>query len=160
MMILSGFRTARRATGLAAAGLAVVLLTGCSGGAAEAELAYKADYAAHPHLRVTGYPSTGTLGVVQQVVWRLAEGAEGRLAELGVSDGMSASDGMDGAAASAAWVREFGRGAQGAVTADFQDDPAERQTVVLTFHDTGQVKELVLRPGGRDGGDGCRVVLR
>ncbi|MEU8515346.1 amidase domain-containing protein [Kitasatospora sp. NPDC048722] len=120
----------------------------------DAELQFRSDYSSHPHLEVTGYPVPGTLDVVQQVVWRIADGSGDRLAKLGTSDG------GDAGSISAAWVREFRKGAQGAVTADFQDDPTDRQTVVVTFHDTGQTKELTLRPGGRNGEDGWRVALR
>ncbi|MFI5648632.1 hypothetical protein [Kitasatospora sp. NPDC051705] len=136
-----------------AAVLSAALVAGC-GGPSDAELEYAGDYAAHLHLEVTGYPVTETLGLVQQVMWRLADGSRDRLAKLGTTDG------GDAGVTSDAWIREYRRGAQGPVTADFQDDPTQRQTVVLTFHDTGQVKELLLRPAGRDGGDGWQVVLR
>ncbi|MDH6711390.1 hypothetical protein P3T27_008148 [Kitasatospora sp. MAA19] len=139
-----------------AAALSAILLAGCSSGPSDAELAYVGDYAGHPHLRVTGYPVTGTLGLVQQAVWRLADGSADRLEKLAASEG-SAAERRDTAAA---WVRDYQQGAKGSVTADFGDDPANRQTVVLSFHGTGQVKELQLRLDGRDGGDGWRILMR
>ncbi|MFJ9697773.1 hypothetical protein [Kitasatospora sp. NPDC101183] len=149
-------RPRRQACGAAlAAVLASVALAGCAGGPSDAELEYLGDYAGHPHLKVTGYPTTETLGLVQQVVWRTADGSEDRLTKLTVSDGTTA----ERKEASAAMVRDYGKGAQGAVTADFQDDVVNRQTVVLTFHDTGQVKELHLRPDGHAGEDGWKVRL-
>ncbi|MFJ2781668.1 MULTISPECIES: hypothetical protein [unclassified Kitasatospora] len=140
----------------AAALLSAALLAGCSSGPSDAELEYAGDYANHPHLRVTGYPATATLGLVQQVVWRLADGSGDRLEKLAASDG----PGDARRTAADAWVRDYQRGAQGSVTADFQDDPANRQTVVLTFHDTGQSKELLLRLDGNGGADGWRVLLK
>ncbi|MBP0454463.1 hypothetical protein J5Y04_33765 [Kitasatospora sp. RG8] len=139
-----------------AAVLSAALAAVCSSGAPDAELAHAGDYAAHPHLRVTGYPVPGTLDVVQQVVWRLADGAGGRLEKLASSDGSAAEH----RAAAAAWVGEYQQGARGSVTADFGDDPADRQTVRLGFHDTGQVKELTLRLDGRAGDAGWRVLLK
>ncbi|MFD0276137.1 hypothetical protein ACFVHB_19820 [Kitasatospora sp. NPDC127111] len=139
-----------------AAVLSAALLAGCSDdGAQDRRLAFAADYAAHPHLKVTGCPVPETLGLVQQVVWRLADGSAERLAPLAAAEG--SADGRR--AAAEAWVRDYARGAAGEVTADFGDDPAERQTVRLTFHGTGQVKELTLRPDGPDGGAGWRVLL-
>ncbi|MFJ9953525.1 hypothetical protein [Kitasatospora sp. NPDC091207] len=138
-----------------AAVLSAALLAGCSSGADDAELRFAADYAARPHLQVTGYPVPGTLGLVQRVVWRLADGSDEQLAELGAAEGSAAGR----RAAAAAWVRAYGQGAAGRVTADFGDDPAERQSVRLAFQDTGQVKELTLRPDGPGGEDGWRVLL-
>ncbi|MFI6157994.1 hypothetical protein ACIBCA_35520 [Kitasatospora sp. NPDC051170] len=143
-------RTAALAVLLASAALA-----GC-GGPSDAELEYAGDYAGHPHLKVAGYPTTDTLGLVQQVVWRLADGSSDRLTKLAASEG-TADQRKD---ASAAWVRDYGKGAQGAVTAEFGDDPTGRQAVVLTFHDTGQVKEIQLRQDGHAGEDGWKVLLK
>ncbi|MEV7188257.1 hypothetical protein [Kitasatospora sp. NPDC093102] len=135
--------------------LSAALLAGCSSGAEDARLQHAADYSAHPHLKVTGYPVPETLGLVQQVVWRLADGSADRLVKLAAAEGPTDAR----RAAAEEWVRTYGPGAAGEVTADFGDDPANRQTVRLTFHGTGQVKELTLRMDGPDGGGGWRVLL-
>jgi hypothetical protein len=41
------------------------------------DLQYETDYANHEPLHVFGYPSTGSLQVVQEVVWRIADGKAG-----------------------------------------------------------------------------------
>jgi hypothetical protein len=145
----------RPVTAVLAAALSAALLAGCSSGAEEARLEHSADYSAHPHLKVTGYPVPETLGLAQQVVWRLADGSADRLVKLAAAEGTADAR----RAAAEEWVRAYGPGAAGEVTAHFGDDPANRQTVRLTFHGTGQVKELTLRLDGRDGGGGWRVLL-
>ncbi|WP_380281445.1 hypothetical protein [Kitasatospora purpeofusca] len=135
--------------------LAAALLAGCSSTGEDARLEHAADYAAHPHLAVTGYPVPESLGLVQQVVWRLADGSAERLVKLAAAEGPADAR----RTVAEEWVRTYGPGAAGEVTADFGDDPANRQTVRLTFHRTGQVKELTLRPDGADGGGGWRVLL-
>ncbi|WP_406087503.1 hypothetical protein [Kitasatospora purpeofusca] len=145
----------RPVTAALAAVLSAALLAGCSSGAGNARLEHAADYAAHPHLRVTGYPVPETLGLVQQVVWRLADGSADRLVKLAAAEGPADAR----RAAAEEWVRTYGADAAGEVSADFGDDPASRQTVRLTFHGSGRVKELTLRP--EDSGDGVwRVLLR
>ncbi|GAA1098628.1 MULTISPECIES: hypothetical protein [Kitasatospora] len=145
----------RALTGLAAAALALslALTAGCSAGASEQQLQYETDYSNHPHLEVTGYPTTETLGVVQRVVWGMADGTAERLADLAHPEGSDAAH----RATAADWIREYRKGAQGKVTAEFQDDPMERQSVQLTFHDTGQATVLDLRP---DIETGWRVVMK
>ncbi|WP_405007455.1 hypothetical protein OHV13_28355 [Kitasatospora purpeofusca] len=145
----------RPVTAALAAVLSAALLAGCSSGAGNARLEHAADYAAHPHLRVTGYPVPETLGLVQQVVWRLADGSADRLVKLSAAEGPADAR----RAAAEEWIRTYGADAAGEVGADFGDDPANRQTVRLTFHGSGRVKELTLRP--EDSGDGVwRVLLR
>ncbi|MER7708727.1 hypothetical protein ABTX81_38355 [Kitasatospora sp. NPDC097605] len=138
-----------------AAVLSAALLAGCSSDGGDARLEHAADYAGHPHLEVTGYPVPETLGLVQQVVWRLADGSAERLVKLAAAEGPADAR----RAVAEEWVRAYGPGAAGKVTAEFGDDPASRQTVRLTFQVTGQVKELTLRPDGADGGGGWRVLL-
>lgn len=138
-----------------AAVLSAGLLAGCSSGAEEARLEHSADYSAHPHLKVTGYPVPETLGLVQQVVWRLADGSADRLVKLAAAEGTADAR----RAAAEVWIRDYGPAAAGEVTADFGDDPANRQTVRITFHATGRVKELTLRLDGRDGSGDWRVML-
>ncbi|WP_327074790.1 hypothetical protein OG196_36225 [Kitasatospora purpeofusca] len=138
--------------------LSAALLAGCSSDAGNARLEHAADYAARPHLRVTGYPVPETLGLVQQVVWRLADGSADRLVELAAAEGPAAAR----RTAAEEWIRTYGADAAAEVSAEFGDDPASRQTVLLTFHGSGRVKELTLRPedaGGSDIGT-WRVLLR
>jgi hypothetical protein len=124
--------------------VAAVLGAGLLGGCASAndqELRYAGDYAGHRPLAVVGYPSAGSLQVVQEVVWGLAEGDAGRLAALGADDGDA--DVVRKTALN--WIAAFGKGARGEVTAEFYDEGSERQVVVLYFHGTGQTKELTAR---------------
>ncbi|MEV6978261.1 hypothetical protein [Kitasatospora sp. NPDC093806] len=120
------------------------------------ELRYADDYARHEPLRVVGYPSVGSLRLTQEVVWRLADGSSGELADLATSDGSAA----EAKATAANWVRSFQQGATGPVAAEFHDEGSVRQTVVLYFERTGQVKQLNLRLDGNAGSDGWRVQLR
>ncbi|MFJ4097594.1 hypothetical protein ACIPYS_39040 [Kitasatospora sp. NPDC089913] len=119
-------------------------------------LRYADDYAAHEPLRVVGYPSTGSLRLTQEVVWRLADGSRNGLAALATSDGSAAE--ADTTAAN--WVRSFQQGAQGPVTAEFHGEGSVRQSVVLYFERSGQVKQLKLRLDGNGGADGWRILLR
>ncbi|GAA5021780.1 hypothetical protein [Kitasatospora paranensis] len=130
-------------------------LAGCSG-PSDRELEYAADYAGHPHLKVVGYPAADTLAVAQQVVWRLGDGEAGRLASMATSDGTA----DEHRATAANWVNAFGLGARGEVTADFYDAGEDRQTVVLYFHATGQVKDITMRLDGTAGEDGMRLAMR
>ncbi|MFC9814063.1 hypothetical protein ACFVJM_18555 [Streptomyces virginiae] len=141
--------------GALVAALALGVLTGCSAddGAAEAE--YAGDYSSHPPLSVVGYPSTGTLGITQQVVWRIADGQVGELADLG-------DPGKDrGTTQKTAenWIAAFRKGAGGKVTAEFYDEGSYRQTVVLYLHGTGQIKEIYILPAHVDGKGVFRVSM-
>ncbi|MFF4819116.1 hypothetical protein ACFY2K_31580 [Kitasatospora sp. NPDC001309] len=119
-------------------------------------LDYVNDYASHEPLRVVGYPSTGTLHLTQQIVWRLADGSEGSLATMATSDG----SGAEARSTAANWVRTFREGAQGPVTAEFHGEGEVRQSVVLYFGRTRQVKQFRLRLDGNGGADGWRVLMR
>ncbi|MER5400784.1 hypothetical protein [Streptomyces sp. NPDC002599] len=139
-------------TAALAAGVLFAALTGCS---STDDVRYAEDYAGHEPLHVLGYPSTGSLGVTQQLVWRLADDSPDRLAALATGDG------GEHAARSTAdnWIKAFGKGAGGKVTADFHDEGSERQTVVLYFQDTGQRKEINVRLDGNAGDDGWHVLM-
>ncbi|MFD9123616.1 hypothetical protein [Kitasatospora sp. NPDC059571] len=142
------------AAGMLAAG-AAAFAAGCSG-QAEAGTAYASDYANHRHLKVVGYPAVDTLQLTQQAVWRMADGETERLAALAGPDGSA----DEHRATAANWVAAFGRGARGEVTAEFYDAGEDRQTVVLYFHDTGQVKDFRMRLAGHAGADGMRLSMR
>ncbi|MFI6645720.1 hypothetical protein [Streptomyces sp. NPDC050504] len=114
-------------------------LAGCSS-VTQDELDYQTDYSQHEPLRVVGYPSHNTLRVVQQVVWRLADGDVGGLADLAVEDGSPRKTARN-------WVDAFGEGAKGEVTADFYDEGSVRQVAVLYFKKTGQMKDIQVRIG-------------
>lgn len=135
--------------------LALGVLTGCSPEHDADDLQYAGDYSSHPPLAVVGYPSTGTLGITQQVVWRIADGKVGELASL-------ADDAQDdGVARKTAenWITAFGKGARGKVTAEFYDEGSYRQTVVLYLHGTGQIKEIYVLPGGPEHPGAWRVSM-
>lgn len=155
--------TALRAAVLCSA-LAVGLLTGCSAGDGDGGgAAYAGDYASHEPLAVVGYPSAGSLRITQQVLWRLADGKAADLASLADGDGDGAKDeGAKGDAETTAenWVKAFGKGARGKVTADFYDEGSTRQVVVLYFHDTAQIKEIQVRSAQDGVEDGWRVSMR
>ncbi|MFE1285756.1 hypothetical protein [Streptomyces sp. NPDC058751] len=138
-----------------AAGVLLATLTGCSSADDTAGTRYAEDYAGHEPLHVLGYPSTGSLGVTQQLVWRIADDSPDRLAELATDDG------DEDAARSTAenWIKAFGKGAGGKVTADFYDEGSERQTVVLYFRNTGQTKEISVRLDGDAGDSGWHVLM-
>ncbi|MFJ7248869.1 hypothetical protein ACIQWA_31155 [Kitasatospora sp. NPDC098652] len=119
-------------------------------------LRYADDYAQHEPLRVTGYPSAGSLRLTQEVVWRLADGSRGKLAAMATSDGSAA----EANTTAANWVTTFHEGATGPVTAEFHGEASERQTVVLYFERTRQVKQINLRLDGNAGEDGWKVSMR
>ncbi|MFE3325406.1 hypothetical protein [Streptomyces sp. NPDC059176] len=141
-------RTARAAVTT----LALCVLPSCSL-TDDAPSRYAQDYAEHEPLRVVGYPSSGSLQVVQQVVWRIADGDADALRALAGSDGTRSET----QATAGAWIRHFRTGARGKVTADFYDEGGERQTVVLYFHGTSQRAAVDVRLDGVGGEDGWRV---
>ncbi|MGW3496812.1 hypothetical protein [Streptomyces sp. NPDC001020] len=114
---------------------------------------YETDYANHEPLHVFGYPSTGSLQVVQEVVWRIADGKAGDLEKLATSD----STDSETRKTAANWIKSFQKGAKGKVAANFYDEASERQVVVLYFQDTHQVKEITVRVDGPEDDDGWRV---
>lgn len=124
-----------------AAALTGGLLTGCTSD--DESLTYQTDYSNHRPLKVVGYPSTGSLQIVQAAVWRLADGDVAGLAELAVDDTHSDATARN-------WVKAFGPAAEGDVTADFYDEGSVRQVVVLYFAKSGQIKEIEARRGGED----------
>ncbi|MFD3875856.1 hypothetical protein [Streptomyces sp. NPDC058623] len=137
-----------------AAGVGLLLLTGCSS-TDEADIRYASAYGYHPPLAVVGYPSTGTLGIAQELVWGIAEADPERLASL-------AGDKADTPAAKATagnWVDAFGDGARGQVTADFYDEGSKRQLVVLYFHKTQQVKAVMVAIWGNAEVGGWCVIM-
>ncbi|WP_327683273.1 hypothetical protein [Kitasatospora sp. NBC_00458] len=138
------------AAAVAASGATAWWLSGDDG------LRYADDYAGHEPLRVVGYPSTGSLRLTQEVVWRLADGSHDELAALATSDGSAAEAGTT----AENWVRSFQEGARGPVTAEFHGEGSVRQSVVLYFERSRQVKQLKLRLDGIGGADGWRVLLR
>ncbi|MFI9625497.1 hypothetical protein [Streptomyces sp. NPDC052042] len=123
-------------------------LAGCS---TDDGTAYQSDYTTHQPLRVVGYPSTGSLDVVQKAVWRLADGDAAGLAALAAQGGRADVTARN-------WVRAFGVAARSEVTADFYDEGSTRQVVVLYFagSDTErkpakqaeQIKEIEVRLDG------------
>ncbi|MET7971591.1 hypothetical protein ABZW44_00670 [Streptomyces mirabilis] len=142
-------------TGALAASVLFAALTGCSSTDDTADTRYAKEYTGHEPLHVLGYPSTGSLGVTQQLVWRIADASADRLAALATGDG-----GKDAARSTADnWIKAFGKGAGGKVAADFYDEGSERQTVVLYFQDTGQTKEISVRLDGNAGDDGWHVLM-
>ncbi|MFJ9944514.1 hypothetical protein [Streptomyces erythrochromogenes] len=146
-------RRRRALRGALAAALVLGVLTGCSSKYDAAEAEYAGDYSAHPPLSVVGYPSTGTLGITQQVVWRIADGQVDELADLGDPD----KDRGTAEKTAENWIAAFRKGAGGKVTAEFYDEGSYRQTVVLYLHGTGQIKELYIQPANVDGEGVFRV---
>ncbi|MEU9088488.1 hypothetical protein [Streptomyces sp. NPDC048357] len=57
------------------------------------------------------------------------------------------------------WITAFGKGARGKVTAEFYDEGSIRQTVVLYFHGTEQIKHINVRTVGGGNKDEWRVVM-
>ncbi|MEU9233596.1 amidase domain-containing protein [Streptomyces subrutilus] len=135
--------------------LALVVLTGCSADYDADDVQYAGDYSSHPPLAVVGYPSTKTLGITQQVVWRIADGRAEELASLGDPDHDKAATRRT----AENWIAAFGRGARGKVTAEFYDEGSYRQMVVLYLHDTGQIKAINVRPVSDDHKDVYRVSM-
>ncbi|MET9296936.1 hypothetical protein [Streptomyces sp. NPDC003077] len=152
----TGTRIARRPARAVAAGLVLGALAACSPSAGATEATYASDYTAHEPLRVVGYPSTGSLRVTQETVWRIADGTAEQLAALATGDGSE----NEARKTADNWIKGFRKGARGKVTADFYDEGSERQTVVLYFHGTRQVKELSVRLDGNAGEDGWHVLMR
>ncbi|MFJ3175990.1 hypothetical protein ACIPJK_35190 [Streptomyces roseus] len=134
--------------------LALVALSGCSADD-EADLRYAGDYSSHPPLAVVGYPSMGTLGITQQVVWRIADGKAGELTSLADPD----QDKATTEKTAENWIAAFRKGAGGAVTAEFYDEGSYRQTIVLYLHGTSQIKEIEVRPVSVDGKGVWRVSM-
>ncbi|MEU6867929.1 hypothetical protein ABZ924_32625 [Streptomyces sp. NPDC046876] len=126
--------------------LALGALTACSAEDNAADLQYAGDYSSHPPLAVVGYPSTGTLEITQQLVWRIADGKVGELAALAPDE--TDDDTVEKTAQN--WIAAFRKGAGGKVTAEFYDEGSYRQTVVLYLHDTGQIKEIYVQPATVD----------
>ena len=132
----------RTLLGCALAAGALLTVTACSSD--DSTSAYQTDYTGYEPLHVVGYPSTGSLGVVQEAVWRLADGDTDALADLSVEDGPAEKTARN-------WVESFGRAAKGEVTADFYDEGSTRQTVVLYFSaKSRQTKEITARIGDDD----------
>ncbi|MEW5534646.1 hypothetical protein [Streptomyces virginiae] len=146
-------------TALAAApACAVLLLTGCSADYDADDVRYAGDYSSHPPLAVVGYPSTGTLGITQQVVWRIADGKADALAALTDDEGAEAEAAAGKTAEN--WIAAFHKGAGGQVTAEFYDEGSYRQMVVLYLHDTGQIKAINVRPTSTGTKDIWRVSMK
>ncbi|MFF0741142.1 hypothetical protein ACFYVL_12155 [Streptomyces sp. NPDC004111] len=143
-MRVRGFRAAGGLT----AGAGFALLAGCS---SYGEMDYVNDYASHEPLRAVGYPSTGSLEMVQRVVWRLADGDVEGLAALAAEDlpvEGGSTDFADMARKTARnWVDTFGEAARGDVTADFYGEGSVRQSVILYFGKSGRTKEISVRIG-------------
>ncbi|WAU79543.1 hypothetical protein O1Q96_07165 [Streptomyces sp. Qhu-G9] len=137
----------RMLLGCALATGALLTVTACSSD--DTLSAYQSDYTGHEPLHVVGYPSTGSLGVVQKAVWLLADGDTDALADLAAEDGSAEETARN-------WVKTFGKGAEGEVTADFYDEGSTRQTVVLYFATSRQTKEITARLGEDDA---WRIVL-
>ncbi|MFC5217214.1 hypothetical protein [Streptomyces coerulescens] len=118
-----------------------VCLTACGDDDGPAE--YQTAYTSHEPLQVTGHPSTGSLGTVQQIVWHLADEDAEALAALH-------TEGGDAGAEARAWIKAYGADAQGKVTADFLDEGSVRQDVVLHFAESRRTQELTVRIGDDD----------
>ncbi|MEV6212070.1 hypothetical protein [Kitasatospora sp. NPDC051914] len=108
-----------RTSALFAAGLTLAVVVVYLGISSDPDVEYANDYADHSALQGAGYPSTGTLEVVQKAVWRMADGDAGRLSALATSDG-SKTQALTNARI---WVEAFGKGAQGRATAEFVTPP-------------------------------------
>jgi len=117
------------------------LLTACGDDNGPTE--YQTAYTNHRPLQVTGHPSTGSLGTVQEIVWHLADQDADALADLNTEEG-------DGRAEARAWIKAYGADAQGKVTADFLDEGSVRQDVVLHFAKSRRTQELTVRIGDDD----------
>ncbi|MEU5806938.1 hypothetical protein [Streptomyces sp. NPDC047718] len=135
--------------------LCCAALAACAplGAAAGADVRYAEDFDRHAPLRVEGYPSAGSLRLVQQVVWRIADGSPDRLEDLATGDAPP----RQRADTARRWIAEFGGEAAGRATAVFCGPGDARQTVVLRFPGTGRTKVLHVRVDGAGGEDGWRV---
>ncbi|MFF6910695.1 hypothetical protein ACFY9Q_32720 [Streptomyces sp. NPDC012389] len=123
-------------TAALALSLGALSLTACSSD--DDLLDYQTDYANHQPLRVTGYPSAGSLRTVQQIVWHLADRDADALAALHTEDG-------DAGSTARAWIKTYSKDAQGQVTADFLDEGSVRQEVVLHFAESRRTQEITVR---------------
>ncbi|MFE7094435.1 hypothetical protein [Streptomyces erythrochromogenes] len=130
------------------------VLTGCSSEYDDDDARYATGYGSHRPLAVVGYPSTGSLGITQEVVWQIADGNAGELAGLADDHEMGSPE-----KTAENWIAAFRKGAGGNVTAEFYDEGSVRQTVVLYFHDTGQIKHVHVRVLGGGNKDRWRVVM-
>ncbi|THA86561.1 hypothetical protein [Streptomyces sp. A0592] len=140
-----------------AAVLAAGALSAC--GADEDRLQYATDYSGHAPLGVVGYPTSDSLRVTQELVWRLADGRPGALESLAADpDDKGAREEIEKTAQN--WIRAYRQGAGGKVTAEFYDEGSVRQVVVVYFHDTAQIKVFQVRITGRTGEGGWRVTMR
>ncbi|MFJ9735078.1 hypothetical protein ACIRUL_27710 [Streptomyces sp. NPDC101171] len=154
------FKRGHAAAGWLAA--AVLLTSGCtaldssSADDAGEGASYEQAYADHEPLHVVGYPSTGSLRVVQELVWDIADGKADELRKLATGDSGEAEARKTGEN----WIKAFGTGADGKVTGDFHDGGSERQVVVLYFHDTRQKAEFTVRLDGDTGGENWRVLMK
>ncbi|WP_316739445.1 hypothetical protein [Streptomyces sp. MK7] len=117
---------------------------------------YEQAYADHEPLHVVGYPSTGSLLVMQELVWDIADGRTDELRKLATSDSSEA----EARKTAENWIKGFGAGARGKVTGDFYDSGSERQVVVLYFHDSQQVKEFTVRLDGDAGKEDWRGLMK
>ncbi|MFJ6783796.1 hypothetical protein [Streptomyces yangpuensis] len=149
-------RRGRGLRGVLAAAVALGVLSGCSSEYDAADVEYAGDYSSHPPLAVVGYPSTGTLGITQQVVWRIADGEVGALAALTAHE----EDRAGAERTAENWIAAFRKGAGGKVTAEFYDEGSYRQTVVLYLHATGQIKQIYVLPVAVRTKDVWRVSMR
>ncbi|MYX04953.1 MULTISPECIES: hypothetical protein [unclassified Streptomyces] len=128
-----------RPTAIAAAlalSLGGLSMTGCTSD--DDQLAYQTDYANHQPLRVTGYPSVGSLRAVQQILWHLADRNADALAALHTEDD-------DAGSKARAWTKTYAKDAQGQVTADFEGEGSVRQEVVLHFAESRRTQEITVR---------------
>ncbi|PKW09128.1 hypothetical protein SAMN05428944_3721 [Streptomyces sp. 1222.5] len=154
------FKQSHAAAGWMAA--AVLLTSGCAllgSSSADARgpgASYEQAYADHEPLHVVGYPSTGSLLVMQELVWDIADGKTAELRKLATSD---SSDAVAQKTAEN-WIKGFGAGARGKVTGDFYNDGSERQVVVLYFHGTHQFKEFTVRLDGDAGKEDWRILMK
>ncbi|MFF7970420.1 hypothetical protein [Streptomyces sp. NPDC007905] len=141
---------------------AVLLTSGCAvldSSSADARgpgASYEQAYADHEPLHVVGYPSTGSLLVMQELVWDIADGKADELRKLATSDSSEAQAGKT----AENWIKGFGAGARGRVTGDFYDGGSERQVVILYFHATRQIKEFTVRLDGDAGKEDWRVLMK
>ncbi|MFF5703771.1 hypothetical protein ACFY7H_14865 [Streptomyces sp. NPDC012794] len=138
------YRRARRAAvAVVATAAAAGALTACAEQTDERDIRYAGDYGSHEPLAVVGYPSVDTLRIAQEVVWRTADGDAEELAALAAPGTVHSAP----APTARNWISAFGKGARGKVTAEFYDEGSKRQSIVLYFHTTGQVKQINTRAG-------------
>lgn len=157
---MPGLSQSHAAAGWLAA--ALLLTSGCAvldSSSADARgpgASYEQAYADHEPLHVVGYPSTGSLLVVQKLVWDIADSKTDELCKMATSDSGEA----EAQKTAENWIKAFGAGARGKVSGDFYDGGSERQVVVLYFHDTHQVKEFTVRLDGDAGKEDWRILMK